>query len=100
MVPVPVGSRGSEPRAGKVRARSRPVEVPGSTLRLDPAFHIFLDVLMDPARRAIQANQGGWMRWMPGLRTLRSYESSWLRRDIVAGLVMTTMLVPVGIAYA
>jgi high affinity sulfate transporter 1 len=37
---------------------------------------------------------------MPGLRTLRSYESSWLRRDIVAGLVMTTMLVPVGIAYA
>jgi high affinity sulfate transporter 1 len=37
---------------------------------------------------------------MPGLRTLRSYESSWLRRDIVAGIVMTTMLVPVGIAYA
>jgi high affinity sulfate transporter 1 len=55
---------------------------------------------MDPARRAIQANQSGWVRWMPGLRTLRSYESSWLRRDIVAGIVMTTMLVPVGIAYA
>jgi high affinity sulfate transporter 1 len=34
------------------------------------------------------------------LQTLRSYESSWLRHDIVAGLVMTTMLVPVGIAYA
>ena len=32
--------------------------------------------------------------------TLRSYERSWLRHDIVAGLVMTTMLVPVGIAYA
>jgi len=28
------------------------------------------------------------------------YEFSWLRRDLVAGLVMTTMLVPVGIAYA
>ena len=40
------------------------------------------------------------MRWVPGLQTLRSYESSWLRHDIVAGLVMTTMLVPVGIAYA
>jgi len=39
-------------------------------------------------------------RWVPGLDTLRSYESSWLRHDIVAGLVMTTMLVPVGIAYA
>ena len=37
---------------------------------------------------------------MPGLQTLRSYEASWLRHDIVAGLVLTTMLVPVGIAYA
>ena len=38
--------------------------------------------------------------WLPGLRTLRQYELSWLRRDVTAGLVMTTMLVPVGIAYA
>ena len=37
---------------------------------------------------------------MPGLRTLREYELAWLRHDIVAGLVLTTMLVPVGIAYA
>ena len=42
----------------------------------------------------------GWMRWLPGLNTLRRYNSSWLRYDLVAGLVMTTMLVPVGIAYA
>ncbi|NTV87910.1 MAG: sulfate permease, partial [Burkholderiaceae bacterium] len=28
------------------------------------------------------------------------YEAAWLRHDIVAGLVLTTMLVPVGIAYA
>jgi MFS superfamily sulfate permease-like transporter len=35
-----------------------------------------------------------------GVQTLKGYESSWLRHDIVAGLVMTTMLVPVGIAYA
>src|SRR5262245_6660311 len=40
------------------------------------------------------------MRWLPGLQTLRTYQPSWLRHDIVAGLVMTTMLVPVGIAYA
>jgi high affinity sulfate transporter 1 len=40
------------------------------------------------------------MRWVPGLHTLRHYQPSWLRHDIVAGLVMTTMLVPVGIAYA
>jgi len=42
----------------------------------------------------------GWMRWVPGLHTLRHYDASWLRHDIVAGIVMTTMLVPVGIAYA
>src|SRR5215510_201153 len=41
-----------------------------------------------------------WRRWLPGLETLRRYEVSWLRRDIIAGLVLTTMLVPVGIAYA
>src|SRR3954462_5983097 len=42
----------------------------------------------------------GWSRWVPGGQTLRRYEISWLRHDIIAGLVMTTMLVPVGIAYA
>jgi len=52
------------------------------------------------ARRQLQANRTGVMRWVPGLHVLRSYEPSWLRHDIVAGLVMTTMLVPVGIAYA
>jgi len=42
----------------------------------------------------------GWTRWLPGLRVARSYQRAWLRDDLVAGLVMTTMLVPVGIAYA
>src|SRR5258707_5492978 len=51
-------------------------------------------------RRAMPANQTGWTRWLPGLNTLRKYESSWLRHDLVAGLVVTTTLVPVGIAYA
>src|SRR4029450_10726187 len=39
-------------------------------------------------------------RWLPGVQTFRSYESAWLRQDLTAGLVLTTMLVPVGIAYA
>jgi high affinity sulfate transporter 1 len=52
------------------------------------------------ARSGEQIDRPGWLRWVPGLQTFRSYESSWLRHDIVAGLVMTTMLVPVGIAYA
>ena len=42
----------------------------------------------------------GLLRWLPGLRTLREYQRSWLRHDIFAGLVLATMLVPVGIAYA
>jgi MFS superfamily sulfate permease-like transporter len=57
----------------------------------------------EPGRTAgpgIPANRTGWLRWVPGLHTLGQYEPSWLRQDIVAGLVLTTMLVPVGIAYA
>jgi hypothetical protein len=46
------------------------------------------------------SRQAGWRRWMPGLQTLRSYELAWLRHDLVAGLVLAAMLVPVGIAYA
>jgi high affinity sulfate transporter 1 len=41
-----------------------------------------------------------WTRWLPGLTTLRQYQAKWLPNDIVAGLVLATMLVPVGIAYA
>jgi MFS superfamily sulfate permease-like transporter len=47
-----------------------------------------------------QVNRTGLIRWFPGLETLRRYQLSWLRHDLNAGLVMTTMLVPVGIAYA
>lgn len=49
-------------------------------------------------RRA--SDQTGFARWLPGLDTLRHYDPAWLRDDIVAGLVLTTMIVPVGIAYA
>jgi high affinity sulfate transporter 1 len=52
------------------------------------------------ARARRGAAQAGCMRWLPGLRTVRSYELAWLRHDLAAGLVLTTMLVPVGIAYA
>jgi len=40
------------------------------------------------------------MRWLPGLDLLRHYDKGWLTSDIRAGLVLTAMLVPVGIAYA
>jgi high affinity sulfate transporter 1 len=51
-------------------------------------------------RRDTSEDQAGWGRWFPGLRTLRGYHVAWLRHDLMAGLVLTTMLVPVGIAYA
>jgi high affinity sulfate transporter 1 len=49
---------------------------------------------------ATAEQQRGWIAWLPGLVTLRKYQAAWLLHDIAAGLVLTTMLVPVGIAYA
>ncbi|MGE8484330.1 MAG: SulP family inorganic anion transporter [Pseudomonas sp.] len=57
----------------------------------------------EPGRIAHRKSNDGqtlWDRWLPGLRTLRGYQMIWLRHDLVAGLVLTTMLIPVGIAYA
>src|SRR5213596_1135669 len=41
-----------------------------------------------------------WQAYLPALKMLREYRLRWLRNDIVAGIVLSTMLVPVGIAYA
>src|SRR5690242_21169834 len=41
-----------------------------------------------------------WKRWLPGLQILSEYQAAWFARDLVAGLVLAAMLVPVGIAYA
>ena len=40
------------------------------------------------------------LKWLPGLRTLLSYQPAWLPRDLVAGLVLTALLVPAGMGYA
>ena len=37
---------------------------------------------------------------MPGAHSLASYRKSWLQHDLVAGLVLSTLLVPQGMAYA
>jgi high affinity sulfate transporter 1 len=52
------------------------------------------------ARSKEERLEGSWLRWLPGLQVLKHYEAAWLLRDLVAGIVLTTMLVPVGIAYA
>src|SRR3954452_23680552 len=38
--------------------------------------------------------------YLPGLKMLRQYRLRWVRNDIGAGIGLSTMLVPVGIAYA
>lgn len=37
---------------------------------------------------------------LPGIRAIADYRISWLRRDVIAGVVLTTLLVPQGMAYA
>jgi high affinity sulfate transporter 1 len=37
---------------------------------------------------------------IPGLSVLKSYETRWLPKDLVAGLILTALLVPQGMAYA
>ena len=54
--------------------------------------------MSNPSAKVAKENR--WLRWLPGLATLRSYEPAWLTHDLVAGIVLTTMLAPVGIAYA
>ena len=57
-------------------------------------------VATDVARPGRAVRETGWRRWVPGLLTLRHYEIAWLRHDLFAGLALTAVLVPVGIAYA
>src|SRR4030095_14719347 len=46
------------------------------------------------------APESGWRRWLPGLAVLGRYRREWISKDVMAGLVLATVLVPVGIAYA
>jgi SulP family sulfate permease len=48
-------------------------------------------------------SQSGFARlatWLPGLRLLTSYDRSCWRHDLIAGLVVTLVLIPAAIAYA
>ena len=42
----------------------------------------------------------GLEKWLPGLRSARTYRRSWLRRDLIAAIVLSALLVPQGMAYA
>jgi len=42
----------------------------------------------------------GLMAWLPGVWVLRHYRRAWLADDVVAGLVLSSLLVPAGMGYA
>ncbi len=42
----------------------------------------------------------GLSRWIPAIPALRTYQRAWLPKDLMAGLVLTAILVPVGMGYA
>src|SRR5689334_12220251 len=54
----------------------------------------------DESRRAVMKPHPSLERLVPGVATLRSYRSAWLRPDLVAGVVLAAILVPQGMAYA
>lgn len=54
----------------------------------------------EPPSHSSPPTTSSWLRWLPGLLMLQQYRLDWLPKDLAAGLVLTSMLVPVGIAYA
>src|SRR6187551_2056958 len=56
---------------------------------------------MSAASPTASATTGGFIeRWMPGVHAARTYDRKWLPRDLIAGVVLVTLLVPQGMAYA
>src|SRR3954462_2943750 len=52
---------------------------------------------VEPAART---RAGGVRSFVPGIDLARTYQRSWLSKDLLAGLVLTALLVPQGMAYA
>jgi high affinity sulfate transporter 1 len=46
------------------------------------------------------AKPARWREYVPGLDVAASYRRAWLPKDVVAGLVLSALLVPQGMAYA
>ena len=75
-----------------------PVDTTSSNAALAETGSEGLQATLQPA--SSEYAEGGILRWLPGPKILREYQKGWLRQDIVAGLVLTSVLVPVGMAYA
>lgn len=53
-----------------------------------------------PSRSAVFSAGSVLRRWFPILAWLPAYQRTWLRDDVIAGLALTALLVPQGMAYA
>ena len=45
-------------------------------------------------------SKGSWTNLVPAIGQIRTYQRGWLSKDIAAGLVITGLLAPAGMAYA
>jgi high affinity sulfate transporter 1 len=59
-----------------------------------------LAAVTTPSHAAATEPLTGIESHVPGLHVLRTYRRSWLRSDLVAGIVLAAILVPQGMAYA
>ena len=50
--------------------------------------------------RDAPSGQVGIAKWLPGVAVLQAYRREWLPKDLTAGLVLSALLVPQGMAYA
>ena len=55
---------------------------------------------MNQTEAGLPARGRGLEKWVPGIRSARTYQRSWLRRDLIAAIVLSALLVPQGMAYA
>ena len=53
-----------------------------------------------PSTPDTKRTRGRIEQWIPGARALRNYRREWLPKDLIAGLVLSALLVPQGMAYA
>ncbi|MGZ7084689.1 MAG: SulP family inorganic anion transporter, partial [Ilumatobacteraceae bacterium] len=53
-----------------------------------------------PPARSGTNGSGGWRTLIPSLDVVRTYERSWLVKDLTAGAVLVALLAPAGMAYA
>lgn len=59
-----------------------------------------MEPAMTETRRPATTAREAVGRWVPGVRAVTTYRRQWLAKDVVAGLVLSSLLVPQGMAYA